>query len=677
MTKDSADTHALVHENFLIKFSRDQFPPTKVRCRWEHDEENDGSEFFSALDLRISVLPATYEGVFEDATSTALETLIRSIWGRKHLPALDAARETFTTVLLVPHGRQGFICRSDMLSLRLGQSRSVERIVPFATWDTHLSALPVDLRMKNRLLSLLPSSPGVLVLRQPHDKAILNDLNARLSFNWLLSSKPAARRVAVISGRPFPDKKRQMYSSQGYFNAARALGISLVVVDDPGHWLEDDAHSTLRDEFVPINMDYDNLASLPQRLFEALKDKKLDGIVTFWDAYVVQTAKAAELLGLPTESYAAMRQAHLKHEMRSLTAQNNIQALVIDSVEQLSDPSRVENLRNLQYPLVVKPCRGRKSENVKKVTDESSMQQVVRSMFKDTSTQGQRSGDYSVLLETYIDGPEFDANFMLWNDKIMFLEVTDSYPCAADASDATFVDPFRETVQMSHTQLPSSEVDIIRSSLHRNLLKLGFHSGVFHVEARMRNSSLRYQDVRGDGILDLDVNDETASDPRGEVDVFLVEVNARPPGTGGTWTTLFAYGVDFGALHFLRALGDSDRIESLSRPFNFPEGSPGGGGGTQYWTAQCLVPIHRRDLYVRDDLWERVYLELPEVEPYVLRAEMYVSPGTIVSNVMGVEFLGYVLLYSRASRRHALEMYHQVVKTCVKVLDEKTSQLDA
>ncbi|KAF2462906.1 uncharacterized protein BDR25DRAFT_308066 [Lindgomyces ingoldianus] len=657
-------TEDFISEIFLITPREREHVPTRISCRWRY--HGDG-QYFDTLDLRLRILHTDQDGPFDDATGTPLGTLFRGIRDKMQGSELAQSTELATTVILVPRDRDGFVCRSDFLHLRAGQSRFVERVIAFAGWEKHLASLPTGTDAMKRLLALLPSSPGALLLRQAPNETMLDDLAARLSFNWLLPTKPAARRVAVVSGRPFPDRKRQMYNAQGYFAAARALGISLVVVDHPGHWLENSSYQDLREEFVPMDMDINRLADLPQRLVAALKDKRLDGIVTFWDAYVIQTAEAAELLGLPTESSLALRQAHLKHEMRKLVSQPNIQAVTIRSAEQLNDSCMAETLRSLRYPLVVKPCRGGTSESVKKATNESSMREAVRMAFRD--------GFFNpaiplVMLETYVEGPEIDANFMLWDGKIQFLEVTDNFPCAADALGATVTDPFRETVQVSNTRLPQVEVDVIRSSLHRSILKLGFRSGVFHLEARMRNSSMKYQDTRNDGIIDLDPDPGITANPRVKADVFLIEMNVRPPGTGGTWATLFAYGVDQGALHFLRGIDDGERFAALSQPYAFPSGSPGDGGGAQYWSAQCMVPIHRDNIRVPDDLWERVYQALPEVEPYVSRAEMYAEPGTIVSTNRGVGWIGYVLLFSRKSRRHLLEIYHQLSKTCIKVLDE-------
>ncbi|CAN9404304.1 unnamed protein product [Alternaria alternata] len=657
----------LISETFsLTPPQGQQHPPLRIGCRWRWDSQE---KHFGALHLGIRLLSAGHvSDTIEDATGTALATLVQ---GLDMVMGTDV--EVVLAVIMVPRDHDGYLCRSDILRLRTEKSQFVERVIPFTAWDQHLEALPSDAHtdtdtdVTKGLLALLPSSPGALLLKEPrwHAQSLQEDLKARLSFDWLLPTKPVARRVAVVSGRPFPDRKRNMYGAQGFFAAAHALGISLVVVDNPGHWLEDNAYQSLRSEFVVVDLDEDRLPDLPQRLFSALKGKHLDGILTFWDGFVVETAQAAELLGLPTESSQALRQAHLKHEMRELVNDPHIQAITIDSLEQLDDPCMADKLSGLHYPLIVKPCRGRASESVRKVTCDRTMREAVQMAFEDAFPYPDASS--SVLVETYIDGPEFDANFVLWDGEVQFLEVTDGLPCAGDATDATLADLFSESVQISNTRLPPHEVQGIRDSLHRSMLTLGFRSGVFHVEARMLHSSMEYRDNCNSGIVDL----ELKPDYCGEAHASLVEINARPPGTGGTWSALFAYGVDEGALHFLRAINDRERFVAMSQPYSFRSGSPGDGGGTQYWVAQCLLPIHRDAIRVPDDLWERIYQELPDLEPYVNRAEMYAETGTVVSRSRNMGWIGNVSLYSRTSRRHLLHMYQQLAQNCIKVLDEE------
>jgi hypothetical protein len=60
-------------------------------------------------------------------------------------------------------------------------------------------------------------------------------LKIRLSFDWVLLTKPSARKVAMIGGLAMFDPMNMSFCYQGPYEAARALGISVVVVDRLGH----------------------------------------------------------------------------------------------------------------------------------------------------------------------------------------------------------------------------------------------------------------------------------------------------------------------------------------------------------------------------------------------------------------------------------------------------------
>ncbi|RYP09848.1 hypothetical protein DL765_008316 [Monosporascus sp. GIB2] len=73
----------------------------------------------------------------------------------------------------------------------------------------------------------------------------------------------------------------------------------------------------------------------------------------------------------------------------------------------------------------------------------------------------------------------------------------------------------------------SVPIEALRVELHQAVLRLGFTSGVFHVESRVRNSSLHYA-AQPDGDVELV---ERPAPPTGPPSAFHIEVNARPPGS--------------------------------------------------------------------------------------------------------------------------------------------------
>jgi len=107
------------------------------------------------------------------------------------------------------------------------------------------------------------------------------------------------------------------------------------------------------------------------------------------------------------------------------------------------------------------------------VNDLASLRQAVRE---------DEDGGYSkhgILIETYADGPEVNVNFALLEGEILFFKMFDDFPCLANAEGATISDSFVEENMVLPSRLGPEERDLVRSSLHRTLLQLGFHSGVF------------------------------------------------------------------------------------------------------------------------------------------------------------------------------------------------------
>ncbi|EFE45011.1 hypothetical protein TRV_00262 [Trichophyton verrucosum HKI 0517] len=123
----------------------------------------------------------------------------------------------------------------------------------------------------------------------------------RLSFSWLMEAERPARTIAIVEGGKSPETGRNLYM------AAKALNVSVVVLDKPGHWLEGPEYADWRAAFLPV--DRSPNARLPDRIVEALekysREKgalKIDGLVTFFDPLFVGVAAAAKKLGLTTPS---------------------------------------------------------------------------------------------------------------------------------------------------------------------------------------------------------------------------------------------------------------------------------------------------------------------------------------------------------------------------------------
>ena len=539
--------------------------------------------------------------------------------------------------LVVVVSRSGFAASANLLQSRLTDHPHICDIVDFVipgqrlpqsySWTHTLDLLEV---LEHSIAGMLVTSGDDHSITYALDE-VEYELANRFPMQWVLDNPPVKTRLALIEGR----SSRTV--GEWVFKAAKDLGIGLIVLDRDGHWLQDSQHSDLREDFLTIDRTIDD--GLPTRIIEALQSlgKAVDGITTFSDHYLVTVAKVAELLNLPSSPPAAFERSRDKYQSRVLAA-DKFQVLRADTVPELR--KAIKNQSNaLQYPLVVKPTGGYGSEGVAKVNSFDDLLGAATRI--DTSRHGN-----GILVEPYIDGPEIDANFVLLDEQILFFEMSDDFPCNADSQDASASDHFLELSVALPTKLGAEEVDMTRDFLHQYLIKMGFRSGVFHVEARIRNSSMRYQSV--DGTLDLYDSIDT-----GKPSVFLLEVNARCPNMVCTYATAKTYGVNYYAMHLLLAMKDSERLRALSQPYS---------KGPQYNCEIAMVPVTRGGRFASEDPCQELEERCPELMANVSKSGCLFKQGDIVPDPSSgvLTWIAFFLVFSRISRKDVLQKAEHV-----------------
>ncbi|GAB1319779.1 hypothetical protein MFIFM68171_09989 [Madurella fahalii] len=572
--------------------------------------------------------------------------------------------------LLFPQGA-GTPARSDFLNYRLDGCELVRQVRSFLKPLCTVSAIAPDeavgIDTSRRFLQLLNGAIGGIVAQSatPGEKpeALCHSLDVefenRLSFPWLIKEPLERRRVFWVQGRANIEASRQFYQ------AAEALGIDLVVLDEPGHWMEDDSgpYAHLREAFIPISIDGDE--GLTQRIVDAVKSypQKVDGVVSISDVRLPLVARACEILGLPTSPSAAYRIAGDKGATRRLEdAANGSESFVLESAEEL-DGILAGGETTLKFPLIVKPCTGWNSDCVVKVRNQDELYAAVRrASARHASSPARNTG---VVVEPYIDGPEVDANFIILDGEVLFCDITDDFPCSGDLTEGTFSANFMETLMDVPSALPSDEQIMMRESLRESIARCGFQSGVFHCEARVRGSRAYYKPRLDNGILDLHVRE-------GELErapsCYLHEVNARSPGYINCVAALLAYGVDYYAIRLLLALGSSEnaRIKALAQPFL--------GGKPQYTLGIVVLPPTREGIMGSEDA-VREFLEAnPDLREHVVFHQTIKQRGEVVQGPDSSELwcVGYVIVASRQGRKECLELSERIRERFdYKLMDEK------
>lgn len=571
--------------------------------------------------------------------------------GLNFLRAASATPNTLVALKFILPMRAGYFIRADVIEERFRGCRSVQAASGFAS-STEQRFEPCDDLDLQGLAGILSHACGAIMAHgnvcddQGIDTVLLdlqNQLQARLSFPWLSQTPFAKKRVAIVQAR------KEFDTIDRFYMAARALNIELIAVDSPGHWLEDSdgPSSILRHAFVPFDMTVDE--SFPERLYDALLDFKLDAIMSNNDRHLAGVARAAELLGLPTMPSQALRITTDKFATRaaeeSALADRSAASFCVENVDHLDALLQEKSLAPLHYPLIVKPCLGWSSDCVARVTNETELREAV--LRASTRHIGSLSTNTRVAVEPYINGPEVDTNMVLLDGECLFFEISDDFPSTGDTADGSAQQGnFQETQILYPTALPEEEQVILRDGIQASLLRLGLRTGIYHVEARVRDSRMEYQS-RGHRTIDLVPRSKTTTTSI-QPTCWLLEINARPPGGMSDWATSYIHGVCYHGLAILAALDDKERLRHLSIPF-MQSSEP-----LEVEDAQCCPTpqFHCMLTYMSAEAsgvlvnspCDDTQARSPDLTKHVLRKRCWYKPGELVSGPQDAS-LGWLATY--------------------------------
>ncbi|KAI9690049.1 MAG: hypothetical protein M1822_009931 [Bathelium mastoideum] len=629
--------------------------PHSVECHWSINQlsarpSRDGC--WQSVDFTLRKTSIEHDHIRTSFPSPSVDELVGGLgkWTRsaafRSSPAFQFLRELlFATIhvksglvrgakLIVPT-TPGYIVRSDIIPLRMVDCLHSASVISFCKPQQWLSGISLSNSVPYSLEDVFAeAAAGIVVEDQSSTEEIAHqldlleiDIRNRLSFPWLLHQVPHTKTLAMVRGALRSPEHGGTGSN--IYSTAKALGISIVVLDSPGHWLENSEYRGLCDAFLPIDMDRNS--KLPTRIVDALSryNGRIDGIVTYFESYAPFVARAATRLSLPTPDIQGFEIAADKYKTS-----------VADGHKAFDSTSSTEALRtihssHMKYPLIVKPCRGWSSEGVYKVDDIAALTQAIDSIDSD------RHGDRFVI-EEYCDGPEVDANLILCNGELLFFEVSDDFPKIGDGDDISSASSFIELANVLPSKLPSTELDLLRDRLHKTLLRLGFRTGVFHLEARVKDSAMEYTKVNG--LLDLEPRKIPSQAPPTS---WLIEINPRPPGIQASDAVECTYGVDYVALGLLFPILDFERAKALSRPFL---------NGPQYWCEMVFIPVEHGGMFDADDVCDELKHRRPDLARHISKSMCFFKRGEMVPSPASGHnaWIAYFNVYSRQSRKEVL-----------------------
>jgi biotin carboxylase len=550
-------------------------------------------------------------------------------------------------IIYSPSG--GYLPRSDLVSSRFLSCPDLKFILDLGRSDGVVPAYEPSTLDEEDISKLFLVAIGALAIeRSPFMPAcdviatLDKETSDRLTVEMVTKVPFPEQRLVVVQGGFDRTFRRNLYQ------AAKGLNISIAVLDVDGHWAQ--TAEDLEHSFVVTDLTRD--ANLPHRIVASVRSLGLPvhGITTFSDNYLVATAQAASELGLPTGPPESLvrcvnkdRLRHREEAAITLDRASNVQALSA----------------SIDYPTIIKPAMGAGSRDVYLCHSADDLLRVATAL-----SLGSESQTRKIISEPYIAGPEVDVNIVLQDGRVIFCEIVDDFPKSGEV--AYFPGPrsFLETVSATPSALPQIEQDQLQSDILHELTSRGFSNGVFHVEARVRDSSCAYE-VSDTGLMDLQTTGKRLSDIR-SASTFLVEINARPPGLPNSLATVQAYGIDFHAMHMLFAVQDHRRIKALSVPCRRSRAS---------WHVAFFVPLNHGGTYRGENAFDALREQRPSLASTICDPLFFLKHGQRVSVIESGRYLFSAtgIILSRQSRDHALHLEREVRGFVMEYVDRYTT----
>jgi biotin carboxylase len=180
-------------------------------------------------------------------------------------------------------------------------------------------------------------------------------------------------------------------------------------------------------------------------------ERGLDGVFTAGTDFSVSVAWVAEQLALSGIPYRVAVSATDKEKMRRVFKKSHIPSPEFIVLTPKANVEKV--LKRLDFPLVVKPVDNMGARGIRKVTSLSELKQAVKTGFS-------HSRSNKVIVEQYIEGPEFSIDAIVYNGDITICGIADRIICFA---------PY--FIEMGHT-MPTEYAEKTVASLVR-VFKMG------------------------------------------------------------------------------------------------------------------------------------------------------------------------------------------------------------
>ncbi|MGZ0879626.1 ATP-grasp domain-containing protein [Priestia megaterium] len=274
---------------------------------------------------------------------------------------------------------------------------------------------------------------------------------------------------------------------------------------------------------IPVEIDLNDEETVLEKCLQLAGQLEIISVFTMNEYRIPLASKISEVLQLmchlPYEASLRCRNKKMARQKLNEAGVGEVQYRLVNSQSDLE-----AELRGIDFPLIVKPSNDSGSKNVYLCKDEAEVSTALHNIVQSKKNIVGQSIDTGILIEEFLDGPEFSVESVTINAQTTVIGITKK-----------LVTPYPLSVEVGHdfpANLSTDEEKEIRSLVEQSLSVLGVDFAVTHTEVKL-----------------------TDKGPR------IVEVNARPGGDEIPHLVKAVTGMDLKALAFLVTLGKG--IDSL------------------------------------------------------------------------------------------------------------------
>ena len=264
------------------------------------------------------------------------------------------------------------------------------------------------------------------------------------------------------------------YRIAPYIEAAKSLGINILVVSDS-------KHSLVAAVSEGITVNFSNPPQALKKILGAIDKFNILCVLATDDSCVLLCSQIAAQLNLPHNSATASELTHRKDLARQAL---QIAGCNTPEFQVISINETPETLLNIDYPVVIKPLSLSGSRGVIRVDSDEGLIEACRKI--DSILEDARQTGYArthLLVESYLDGAEFAVEGFLINGHFHLLTIFDK--------PEPLIGPyFEETYYITPSQLDNNTQRDLITEIAKCCKAYGLSHGPVHAEARITDGGV-------------------------------------------------------------------------------------------------------------------------------------------------------------------------------------------